>query len=301
MLQPILRDFMLSVVNLTFDDEVDLLIEYPSTYTYGSINYSNKCDHGMTVIDETLGYPYQYSWSYDPLITMYTSQLAVEGITLNTDSLNLSVGETSALSVSFTPSAVTDSALTWSSSNTDIATVDSNGNICAVKPGTAVITVTTSNGKTATCNVTVSFNSVSYVERDGRFLLYRLYNPNSGEHFWTADGKEVSDLVNAGWNFEGNGWWAPTTGAPVYRLYNPNAGDHHYTMDESERNLLIAAGWNDEGVAWNSAPIDGNPLYRLYNPNAEAGSHHYTMSAEERDNLALVGWNYEGIGWYGYN
>ncbi len=131
-------------------------------------------------------------------------------------------------------------------------------------------------------------------------MMYRLYNPNSGEHFYTGSIEERTNLVNAGWNWEGNGWEAPVSGGyPVYRLYNPNAGDHHYTNSDEEKSNLIAVGWNYEGIAWNSAYPNNKPLYRLYNPNAQSGSHHYTMSEEEKANLEAVGWNYEGIGWFG--
>ena len=134
--------------------------------------------------------------------------------------------------------------------------------------------------------------------------MHRLYNPNSGEHFYTGSDSERDNLVNAGWNYEGPGWDAPANlGAPVYRFYNRTLGDHHYTMDASEVEYLNNNGWEYEGVAWNSAPEDtGKPLYRLYNPNAyengESGAHHYTLSETERDNLAAAGWNYEGVAWF---
>ena len=133
--------------------------------------------------------------------------------------------------------------------------------------------------------------------------MYRLYNPNSGEHFYTGSTQEKDNLVSVGWNYEGIAWNAPITGGdPVYRLYNPNSGDHHYTMSALEREMLVGFGWQYEGVCWNSvSPLDPSavPLFRLYNPNADCGSHHYTGSEEERDMLVSVGWIYEGIGWYG--
>ena len=132
--------------------------------------------------------------------------------------------------------------------------------------------------------------------------MYRLYNPNSGEHFYTGSTVERDNLVGYGWQYEGVAWNAPTnSGEPVYRLYNPNNGDHHYTMSLEERDMLVGVGWQYEGVCWNSAAaIDENiPLYRLFNPNADCGSHHYTGSTEERDMLVSVGWIYEGIGWFG--
>lgn len=60
---------------------------------------------------------------------------------------------------------------------------------------------------------------------DSSTQMYRLYNPNSSEHFYTADLHEKNALISYGWQYEGIGWFAPQSGEPVYRLYNPNAGD----------------------------------------------------------------------------
>ncbi|WP_185937711.1 glycoside hydrolase family 73 protein [Enterococcus avium] len=127
--------------------------------------------------------------------------------------------------------------------------------------------------------------------------MYRLYNPNSGEHFYTASVAERDTVKKAGWRYEGIGWQAPKSGTPVYRLYNPNAGDHHYTPHAYEKNDLIKKGWRYEGISWHSG--GSKPLYRLYNPNAKAGAHHYTLLQSERNNLIKHGWRNEGIGWYG--
>ena len=119
--------------------------------------------------------------------------------------------------------------------------------------------------------------------------MHRLYNPNSGEHFYTGSIEERDMLISYGWQYEGIAWNAPISfGAPVYRMFNPNNGDHHYTMSWEEVEMLKGYGWQYEGVAWNSADADNAealPLYRLYNPNADCGSHHYTGSEEERDML----------------
>ncbi len=129
--------------------------------------------------------------------------------------------------------------------------------------------------------------------------MFRLYNPNSGEHFYTASPAERDSVVAAGWSEEGVGWTAPVDGAPVYRLYNANAGEHHYTTSPAERDALVAAGWNDEGIGWRSADTNGAPIWRQYNPNAFANNHNFTASSLERDTLLGLGWNDEGIAWYG--
>lgn len=134
---------------------------------------------------------------------------------------------------------------------------------------------------------------------DNFSVMYRLYNPNSGEHFYTSSVAEKNNLVSVGWNFEGCAWDAPKTGVAVYRVYNPNAGDHHYTTNYAEVENLVSLGWNYEGIGWYSDTSETTALYRLYNPNAVAGAHHFTYNAAERDNLVSAGWKYEGIAWYG--
>lgn len=130
--------------------------------------------------------------------------------------------------------------------------------------------------------------------------LLRLYNPNSGEHFYTASREEKKILTNLGWTDEGFAWTTPGTGQNVYRLYNPNSGDHHYTVDVNERDTLISYGWQAEGVGWLAVEDrkDGIPVYRAYNPNAETGAHHFTTSVEEINALVAMGWENEGVAWY---
>ncbi|MDO4623649.1 MAG: hypothetical protein Q4B22_11930 [Eubacteriales bacterium] len=129
--------------------------------------------------------------------------------------------------------------------------------------------------------------------------MYRMYNPNSGEHFYTGNEGEKESLLNAGWWCEGTGWVGPRSSKkPVYRLYNPNAGDHHYTTSAGERDYLKTVGWKYEGIGWYSSKEGTMPVYREYNPNATTGAHNYTTSAGEDAMLVNAGWKQEGIGWY---
>lgn len=133
-----------------------------------------------------------------------------------------------------------------------------------------------------------------------RQSMYRAYNPNSGEHFYTADSEEFAQLKGLGWHDEGIGWIAPAiSDVPVYRLYNPNAGDHHYTRNSVELDMLVDAGWNDEGVGWYSDSDEAMPVFREYNPNEPACNHNYTTSFAEHSELVALGWQSEGIGWFG--
>jgi len=128
--------------------------------------------------------------------------------------------------------------------------------------------------------------------------IYRLYNPNSGEHFYTGKLAEADSLATTGWSYEGIGWIAPDkSDTPIYRLYNKNEGDHHYTANPFEKDFLVKKGWNDEGISF-YASKSGTPIYRQYNPNAKAGAHNFTGSMSENNFLITKGWNAEGIAFY---
>lgn len=149
---------------------------------------------------------------------------------------------------------------------------------------------------------TLLFTSQQALAKDSPYIeeMYRLYNPNTGEHFYTSSYYERTQCVKAGWNAEGTGWYAPVhSNEPVYRVYNPNSGDHHYTLSKNEKDSLVKLGWKYEGIGWYSSENHDEALYRSYNPNAETGNHNYTRNKNEAAYLNGIGWNDEGIGWYG--
>lgn len=79
----------------------------------------------------------------------------IESVTLPA-SLEIKVGETSTLTAVILPEDASDKTLTWSSSDENVATVDENGKVTAVKAGNAVITATASNNVSASCELTVA-------------------------------------------------------------------------------------------------------------------------------------------------
>lgn len=130
--------------------------------------------------------------------------------------------------------------------------------------------------------------------------VYRLYNHNTGEHFYTENTYERDSLKRVGWNDEGLGWQAATSGTPVYRVYNPNAsgGDHYYTMSKYEAQSLVNKGWrwdnNGKAAFYSGGSVN---LYVAYNPNANSGSHNYTTNTYEQNNLLGKGWKYGKVAW----
>jgi V8-like Glu-specific endopeptidase len=137
----------------------------------------------------------------------------------------------------------------------------------------------------------------------GEANVYRLYNPNNGDHFLTTNTTERDSLVKAGWNYEGVKMCQPTSGTAVYRLNNPTTGEHFYTTNANERTSLVNSGWKYEQVAFYGAASTASgamPVYRLFNPNAKGkASHFFTVTASEKDSLVKSGWKLESsAAWY---
>lgn len=85
-----------------------------------------------------------------------TGDTEITSVTLNHSTLTLEAGKTRKLSATVLPTSATDKTVAWSSSKPDVASVNSNGTVTAIKAGTAVITATATNGKSASCTVTVT-------------------------------------------------------------------------------------------------------------------------------------------------
>jgi uncharacterized protein YjdB len=97
-------------------------------------------------------------------VTVAETVIEVNSVSISPDILDLESGEKQTLTAIIDPLNATDQTVVWSSSDTTIAGVDvSTGEVTARAAGTANITVTAANGKTATCavRVTIEVNSVS--------------------------------------------------------------------------------------------------------------------------------------------
>ncbi|AUP77596.1 CBM96 family carbohydrate-binding protein [Flavivirga eckloniae] len=85
------------------------------------------------------------------------SPVAVTGVSVSPSAVSMNVGETEPLNETVSPSNATNKSVSWSSNNTSVATVNSNGVVTGVSAGTATITVTAADGGfTDTTTVTVS-------------------------------------------------------------------------------------------------------------------------------------------------
>lgn len=101
----------------------------------------------------------------------------VTDIELDITQKSLNVGDTFTLTATLKPNDATNKSVTWSSSDTSVATVDENGVVTAVSEGTATITATASNGVEASCTVTVKQKGDSILKKILKFILNIILAP----------------------------------------------------------------------------------------------------------------------------
>ena len=90
-------------------------------------------------------------------ITVSKKTVAVSSIKLNKNNLSLEINEKHSFTYTINPSNATNQNVTWSSSNSNVVSVDNKGNIKALKAGNAIITVKSKdNNKSDSCNVKVN-------------------------------------------------------------------------------------------------------------------------------------------------
>ena len=98
-------------------------------------------------------------------VTVEKKQIPVTEVRLSESTVGIVEGSTYKLTATVLPENTTDSKnVSWSSNNEAVATVDANGNVTAKRAGTAVITATSTNGKSAGCTVTVSKKEIPITE-----------------------------------------------------------------------------------------------------------------------------------------
>ncbi|MDR0872415.1 MAG: SUMF1/EgtB/PvdO family nonheme iron enzyme [Prevotellaceae bacterium] len=137
----------------------------------------------------------------------------VESVILDKIELDTYVGEKGLqLTATIAPDTASFKTLKWKSSDTTIVAVDSiNGKLTAKKAGTTVITVTTSNGLTATCEITVApymaitsvaLNKTSIEIKEGETELLSATvlpaNASNPKITWSSDNSAVAAVSNSG-------------------------------------------------------------------------------------------------------
>ncbi len=178
--------------------------------------------------------------------------IEIESITLDINEIELEVGQTKQLTVTILPDNATDKTVTYQSDNEDVVKVI-DGIISAVSPGKAKITVTTNNGKTATCYVIVNKPEEpeppvevknGWEKVDDKWYYFIEDVAQTG---WVKDGAkwyfmDDSGIMQTGWIKDNNKWYY--LNSHMMTGWQKIDGLWYYL------NTHMITGWLNDGGQW---------------------------------------------------
>ena len=221
-------------------------------------------------------------------------KLDPSSVALNKTTLTLDPGKTETLTATVLPSDASDKTVTWTSSNTSAATV-SDGTVTAIAPGTATITATTVNGKTATCDVTVTAQA-SAPEVPAVSL-------SNNENGLTASWNKVDNAKSYVVFYKASSdsdWTKATTTDTSYTITEAQSGKLYYVKARSvgannvqssssptksltflERTTVSSLAFSNDAVNAKWGKVSGATKYRIYYKESTA----LTWSAKTTSSL----------------
>jgi glycosidase len=145
---------------------------YKDAYTGATVSLSSGAIQNLS------------AFQYLVLTNANVTQVAVTDVTVSPTSTTIGINATQQITATILPSNASNKTVTYSSSNTAVATVSSTGLVTGVSAGSATITATTQDGgKTAAANITVSNNGLTtYYQIVNRYVSNAyLYDPGNGK------------------------------------------------------------------------------------------------------------------------
>lgn len=197
-------------VKLSGSSNVTFMVDY-SDYEWGFTNNASSgqsyySKNGTTWTDAS-----NYGANFRVKAFTTEKNVAVTGIELDKNSTNININDSVKLTATISPSDATNKKITWSSSASDIASVDQNGNVTGKSEGSAIITATTKDGGyTATCNVTVSkvpVNAISLnatnkdININETFQLVATVSPTNAttkDVTWVSNNPNIAEVSSSG-------------------------------------------------------------------------------------------------------
>ena len=205
------------------------------------------------------------------------TNVPIESIHVNKDTMSLTEGESATLTATISPSNTTlDKTVKWSSSNTAVASVDSAGKVTAKKAGTAVITATSSNGKSASCTVTVKQKdtytglrdvngTLTYFNNGQADKTYTGFVSYAGNNYYVINGVVDTSYTNV--TYDGKDWLYVENGKVRYDYTGIRPNENGWWRIENGK-----VNFNYTGVAENENGwwrIEGGKVNFDYNGIAE--------------------------------
>lgn len=126
------------------------------SYQNGIFRKPDRLEDFFSMYCSENSYAYLYAQDHNKYGIQAVTTQDVTSVSIDQNNITLSKGDSTTLVATILPYNATNKNITWSTSDSNIATIDNNGKVTALLPGTATITVTTDSGNMkATCVVTI--------------------------------------------------------------------------------------------------------------------------------------------------
>ena len=189
--------------------------------------------------------------------TKVTVTTNVEGITLDKTEGVLTVGNTVTVTATVIPDTATNASVTWTSSDEAIATVDSEGKITAVAPGTATITATSDSNPDASAAYAVTVQAKKVVTSTSTKTSSKSNSGNTGSSSNSgAAAAAPSNPAPAPAPDPAPVQPSEPVPAPDPQPEQPSGGDNGGSGDSSNSGDKYGEGYDRWGGPVNSAPTD---------------------------------------------
>jgi uncharacterized protein YjdB len=212
--------------------------------TYCNMNYSNRGGNATT--NENTSGSGTFSWTQSANCSG-APVVAVTGVTVAPATATLNVGATLQLTSTVLPSNATNKSVTYASSNTGVATVNTTGLVTAISGGTATITVTTVDGnKTATSAITVNTTSTG--------AYYTIKNRWTNNYLYDAGANVGYGASVANNNYK---WQKVAIDATYYILQNVGTGNIMHIENLTGAVQCTAGLTTWWSAQWSNENVDG--------------------------------------------
>lgn len=260
-----------------FTNNRNPFIDFPewADFIWGTVSYSGSTYNSYSST------PTGYAAPNSDTINGYNSggsTVSVTGVSLNKNSTSITVDGAETLEATVAPSNATNQGVSWSSSNTSVATV-SNGTVRGVAEGTATITVTTSDGGyTATCSVEVTASGGGGGGGEPIIDEWDVSDFDNAPSSYTTDGTEYSktgpvtsvNYYGTGLTSSGNIRGNKTASAGNFNLRNSTTKSDYYV---SKVAITETGGTMDPLTSNRSVLIVGSSVFsKLTNDTVPTGT-----------------------------
>ena len=201
-------------------------------------------------------------------------------VRLSKNHLKLHTGLSKRLSATVMPADAVDGAVSWKSSNPEVATVSAKGLVTAIRCGSCTVTATSEKGIQDICRIEVKQIVVYACEKQDIFRL-------------ETDEKIVGNLKNEGWICRKAFRAAGKSDVPIYQIFDPKTKLYRYTAEKSVAKAARAEGCQAKR-AFYGTDYRNLPVYAL----SKNTRWRYTVNRSEAKKLKNQGWLYQGIAWY---